>query len=313
LILRGLREKTGLAWRALLAGLLAFFAAGLSETGAAMQVGVLLTGLALALLFLDSAERRRGAVMLGAGLVGTLLMMAVMSQAPANAWRQDAMPPPENPLVILPVSLRFAADFVYYSLRGKPTAFLAFGLLVFSVGLLGFSPAGDGQKRLPMRWLAGALLSLLAGYAWIVFSFAPSVFAGLQYPAGRAQMPGHFALLAGLGGAAFFAAQAARIAWGERRASARTWLALGLFLLACLYPFRAAPVSQQDAAQLSIRAERWDARAAEIRAAAGSGRGAQVRQIDVVQGLEDIGPDPAFWINRCAAVYFDVATITANP
>jgi hypothetical protein len=39
----------------------------------------------------------------------------------------------------------------------------------------------------------------------------------------------------------------------------------------------------------------------------------QVQQTDVVQTLEDIGPDPDFWINRCAAVYFGAGSITAKP
>lgn len=311
LALRGLRSPRSPVRTGLLLGGLAFFTAGLSETGAALEVGVIGAALLLALALLDRAGRLRAARLLAPSLLGALAMMAVMTQAPANAWRQAVMPPPENLWEIVPVSLRHAADFAFYSLRGRPAAFLAFGLLAFAVGFLGY---GEKPREMPggvWKPALAAVLALLVGYGWIVFSFAPSSFASLQYPAGRALMPGHFALLAGLGAAALFAARAlaAAVPGGWAR-----WAALALLAAACLYPLRGLPVARQDAAELAARAARWDGRAAQIREQAARGVSVvEVRQADVVQGLEDIGPDPDFWINRCAAVVFDAGSIVAGP
>ena len=305
-------------WAALASALLAFFAAGLSETFAALQLGLLLALIAAGLLWGFFTRRSQPSAvrphvldprLLAFPLAGTLAMMLIMASAPANAWRQDALPPPDNLLLILPYSLRYAWDFIFYSLRGAPLPFLVFCLAVFSLCLL-----LPSYTISPRKAAAAAALSLLAGYALVVCAFAPSVYAGLAYPAGRAQMPGHAALLAALSAAAFFAAAGLRGTLPARRAAWLDALAVVLLLAAALYPLRALAVPRADAAQLSVRAERWDARTAQISADRAAGQvDLQVREVDVVQSLEDMGPNPNHWINRCAAVYFEVNSITALP
>ena len=300
------------AWTAVISGLLAFFAAGLSETFAALQLGVILTGVLAAGIFLRGTRRRRGLSLLAAPLVGSLLMMAVMMKAPANAWRQAVLRPPDNLLVIIPYSLRYAADFIFYTLRGQVIPYL---VIILGAGALGLLVAsGAPQATSPKRWLAGAGIALLVTYAWVVCSFAPSVYAGLAYPAGRAQMPGAIVLIAGLSTAALLLGMALG-AWipGSRQ----TWLtvgALALLALACLYPLRGVSSARKDIAVLSVKAARWDGRHALILAAAASGQmDVQVKELDVVQSLDDIGPETGLWINQCAAIDYGVRTIAANP
>jgi hypothetical protein len=312
LLLGAWHARGRLVWATLGAGLLAFFTAGLSETFAALQAGLFLTGLAAAVIFLRNKRRARALMLTGIPLLGTLLMMLVMMNAPANQWRQEVMPPPENLFMIVPYSLRYAADFVFYAMRGAPVPFAVFALVIFCAVLLGLEPAA---ARLSARRSAlGIGLSLLFAYLFIVCSFAPSAFADLAYPAGRALMPGHFALLAGLGAAAGFAALLARALIPPRLVVWVAALAGAALLAASLYPLRVLPVVRQDVAALAVRAERWDARSAQIRADIATGQlEVQTHQVDVVQSLEDIGPRANFWINRCAAVYYGANTIIANP
>jgi hypothetical protein len=245
-------------------------------------------------------------------LVGSAAMMGIMMLAPANAWRQAVMPPPDNLLLVIPYSLRYAFDFIRFTIRGQLTPFVVYAAAAALLTLAAFSAA---RLRLSLRQLlTGAAVALGVMYALIVCSFAPSAYAGLAYPAGRALMPGSFILLAGLGAAAGFLALALR---RVLPAGLKEWLplaALIALILVSLYPFRALSVVRRDIDQLSPRAERWDARNIEILAQMARGESQiLVKQTDVVQNLEDIGPDPTQWVNICAADFYGVQSITANP
>lgn len=294
-------------WASLGAGLLAFFAAGLSETFAALQAGLFALALAAAAWGLKSSGPRL--LLTAVPLAGTLLMMAIMASAPANSWRQTAMPPPDNLLLIVPYSLRYAADFIFYTIRGRlvPYGLYVLGMAAFTLLVWRTETA----LFAPRRVLTGLALTLLVTYGLIVCSFAPSAYAGLLYPAGRAQMPAAFILLAGVGLAAGLGALLVRallpaIAWKPA--------ALLLLVVFSLYPLRLAAIPRQEQAQLAVRAGRWDARDARIRATLASGIGqVVVEQTDVVQSLEDMGPAPTYWINACAAMYYGAGSITAIP
>lgn len=299
-------------WLAVLCGLLSFFAAGLSETFAGMQTGLWLAGLAVVLLFARGPQRLHAARLLVLPLLGSLAMMGLMALAPANSFRQEVMPPPAHLWQIVPVSLRYAWDFIFYFGRGQLTPVLVYGLITLSIGLLALK--ADAPQLSLRSALTGAVLSLAGMYGLVVCSFAPSAYANLQYPAGRAQMPAGIALLAGLAAAAFFIAMALR---KVIQFQPKSWLRFAVTLLllaACLYPLRAAAIPRKDIQQLSVRAARWDARNLEIQQTLAAGQtDLRVMQTDVVQGLEDIGPDANYWLNRCTADYYGAHSITANP
>jgi hypothetical protein len=110
------------------------------------------------------------------------------------------------------------------------------------------------------------------------------------------------------------AALAVRSGLGHNHIQAVRAAALIVLVLVTLYPFRAANAPLADLERVAVRAERWDARDREIRQAAAAGKeDILTRQVDVVQTLADMGPDPAHWVNRCAALYYGVDTITALP
>ena len=299
----------------LVSGFLGFFAAGLSETFAALQTAILALAMLGLLALLRGPDRARqrwqGLRLLAAPLAGSLLMMLVMILAPANSWRQAVLPPPKNLLLILPYSLRYTLDFIRYTLRGQLTPFLVYAALAAALALL-VVPA---ELRLKRRALfLGAGISLLVMVALIFSSFAPSSYAGLAYPAGRALMPGSFILLLGLGAAAGFLALGVRSAAPTRW---QPWLAAAALIVlvgGSLYPLRSVASFRRDVAQLAPRAARWDARDAQIETSIrGGSLDLQVKQTDVVQTLGDIGPDPHNWINACAAVFYGARSITASP
>jgi hypothetical protein len=296
---------------ALASGGLAFLAGGFSETFAAFQTGLLALLLAAGLIGRGRRDGSRASLPLGA-LVGSLLAMGVMALSPSNAWRQAAMPPPANPIDLITYSLRYAADFSYYSLHGQPLPILVFSA---TIALISYLALAQHPRRIAAAWaLAGIPLSLVLGYGLIVCCVAPSAYAGLLYPAGRALMPARFAFLLGLSGAAICTA-AALFAWTQPRRPQR-WklLATLLLLAACAYPMRALPLQRAEIAQMQVKAERFDQRDAQIRAARAQGiTNIQVQEVDVVQSLEDLGPDVDAWVNVCARAYYQVSGIWALP
>ena len=311
LLLSAYRQNgKSILWMAAASGLLAFFAAGLSETFAALELGVMLTGALAAWVFLRGPQRGHVMRLLAAPLLGTLLMMIIMMRAPANAWREAALTPPDNLLKIIPYSLRYTADFIYYMIRGQVLPFFTLMLGMGALGILLVPVQAASMRRL----LVGVGVTLLVTYAWVVCSFAPSGYAGLAYPAGRAQMPGSVILLAGLSTTALLLGAGLRQRVPQ---TGQAWLALAalvLLALVSLYPLRGVSSARRDIATMSVKAARWDGRHALILQAVAAGQmDVRVKELDVVQSLEDIGPHTEFWVNRCAAIAYGVHTIAANP
>ena len=297
---------------------LAFFACGFSETFSALQVGLFLLALAGALVLLPRQRNGRAVQVLLPGLLGGLAAMLAMLLSPSNAWRQAALPPPSSLGELIFYTLRYSFDFSRDTLRGQPLPLLVLGL---SSGLLAYGGFWRIRtQRTPAGLLLlGALGCLAAGLLLACASIAPSVYAGLQYPAGRALMPGRFALLIGISGCAAWLAGLlplleARIL--NAGVSARLFpilVSLGLLTLG-LYPLRGEAAVETQRKELAAWAQRWDGRNSAILQMRGAGQvQLTVREVEVVSGLEDLGPVPGSWVNRCAAAYYQVQSITALP
>ncbi len=309
LVLRAARDRPArLGWLSgALFGLLALFTAGLSETAAALQTSLYLLALGWLVLKKFPLKGRAGSMLVG-GLMASLLAMVIMALSPANEWRQALLPPPPSAGVWAATLIRYTRDFVWDTLRSLP---LPLGMwLMFLGALSGLMNRNENQPK--NAGLAGWLL-LAAGIVGTAAAIAPSVYAGLQYPAGRALMTARFPLLSGLGLAA-----AAWGIWlkGRLPSTARRWVsAAGLvfLLLVGAYALRAAQLPLGEAHTLAVKAARWDARQAEILSQRAAGLPTiRVREVDVVSTLEDLTPQSEHWVNRCAADYYGVEQIIAE-
>lgn len=310
-LLAALFRPPGTGWRrpvsALFILLAAFLIAGLSETHAALQAVVffllLLGGLLPQTPLLRQA--RWGA---SAALLGTLFALAVEFASPSTAWRQAAMPPPPDLVTFLGTLLQFTFDFTRDLLRGYPLPLAALLLTSFAV-FAALLPAPQGK---PGGYLASAALALLAGIGLAASAMAPSVYAGLQYPAPRALQPVVYALLLGLAGASAAFASALR---ALPRVSRLVPLAVTLALLASLLVVgRQVLRPFPELNTLQTWAARWDIRDAQIRGEVAAGASSvTTREIEVVRGVGDYGPDPTDWVNRCAAAWYKLQKLTALP
>jgi hypothetical protein len=315
--------ELGAAWAARIGGagrllyglgvfLLAFFAGGFSETFAALQAGVFALGCAAALLHPHTRQRVTASFL--PALAGGLTAMGLMLLSPSNAWRQAALPPPASLGEFLFYTLRYTLDFAADTLRGAPLPLLALALLSGACAWI----ASPHNAALPTRKLIGfALLSLLAGLALSACAVAPSVYAGLQFPAGRALMPARFALLLGLSAASACLAQLflpTRPMPALRGGTLTNPLLILALLASGAYLARHLSQPLPEQARMSAWAQRWDERDAQIWTLKAAGQTDLVlNQTEVVRGLEDIGPDPAHWVNRCTAAYYNLNSIQALP
>lgn len=300
------------AWVGVVSGLLALFTAGFSETFAALQAGLFFMAIALTLVFLPAGQRQRWSLAFLAPLIGTIAAMAIMLLSPSNIWRSAAAPPPDNLLLIVPYSLRYAADFLFYTVRGQLVPFIVFLLGVSALAWLAYW--GDSPALPPKSAVFGIVGSLAAAYLLVVFSFAPSAYAGLQYPAGRAMMPALFIFLVGLSVSMFFLVGLLRHLVSPRLSSWGAFAMLVVLFGCSLYVLRATGIARQDVARLSTWSVRWDARDIQIRQQLAANQpDVRVQQIEVVRTIEDIGPDTSFWINACAAAVYGAHSIQANP
>jgi hypothetical protein len=308
----------GRGWR-LAVGLfiLAFFAGGFSETFAALQVGAYALASAAVVVFLPRAMKRNAAARILPALLGSLAAIGLMLLSPSNAWRQAALPPPDNLGEFLGYTLRYTLDFTRDILRGYPLPLLALVLLsgacAYPVWVILPRPPS------PQVTLTAAGLFLLAGLALSACAIAPSVYAGLQFPAGRALMPALFALLFGLAGAAACLAALPRVFTVIGSARINNSLLADLLLIFALlsgsfYVGRQLSFPLPEQTDMAVWAQRWDERDASIQGLQAAGKADLVlRETEVVRGLEDLGADPTQWVNRCAAAYYRVHSITALP
>lgn len=309
-----LNVPAGLSWRRLALvtaanGLLALFSAGLSETAAALQTTLYL--LAAGWLLLRGGAQKRGwLVVLSGGLGVSVLAMLIMALSPANAWRQALLPPPPTLAVLVQFVLRYTLDFVLDTLRTLPLPLAVWLVLCAALGWL--LPADrQNQPQGHLVFTAGLLLAV--GLLATAAAIAPSAYAGLQYPAGRALMTARFPLLSGLGLAA-----AVSGSWLKGRLSSAAQQrvrvsALIILLLVGFYALRAAQLPLNQAQALAVKAARWDARQAEILSQRAAGfEVIRVREVDIVSTLEDLTPQPEHWVNVCAADYYQVEQIIAE-
>ncbi len=285
----------------------AFFAGGLSETTGALHISIL--GLALVVNFLwnKTPTRRAALVLITATLAGALLAMIGMFITPANAIRIQGAEPPSLLDVILR-SFNYAALFFAESARLLK---IPLGFTFVSGGLIAYLYSKAADISLPRRAWLGLFLIPLLTYLLIVAAFAPSAY-GQSFPVDRVRFPAHVLLAASLlteGG--LLGLWATRLSRSVPRWT--TTLAVIALLVTALYPLWTIRNNLPLIPAYRTRAAQWDSRDARIRELAASGEKDIVTwELSGIANVNDLDARPGHWINYCAAIYYDVDTISAS-
>jgi hypothetical protein len=295
-------------WMIIILFFVAFFTGGLSETAGALHISIL--GFAFVAIFLwNKGTTRRAALALNtAALTGALLAMFGMFITPANAIRLDDTVTPSLMTVILRAR-SFAVQFLSEAARllKQPSAFaLGSGALLAYASVKLCSMDVSPPRKL---WIALIFVPVLT-YTLTVATFAPSAY-GQSFPLERVRFPAHVLLVIALileGG--LLGLLAAR--WTRSVPRWTTVLAVLALLVAALYPLWMTRNNAALVPQYQMRAERWDERDARIRELAAAGeRDIVVWQLSGIAQVKDLDTRPNHWMNYCAAIYYEVDTVSA--
>ncbi len=299
-------------WQKVLIGFFSFFAAGFSETNAAMQTIILGTGV-IVVIWLENKtgvnnHKRSWWIV---ALAGTLAGLIVITLAPGNTIRMQQMPEPPGFFEWVFLSLRYSLGFIYNSITG-------YIVPVFVVILLGFLLAIQTQwQDIKISHLLRLMVAILIiVYFVIVACCAPSAYAQSAYPEDRAFTGAKILFTGGIVSFGYLLG----IIFQLRRAKSpgfkfKMHQANGAFLilLICVYLIYAVLNVLVEIPDYLNRAIEWDERAEQIYSLRQAGEmNLTVKALDSFERVREISDNPDLWVNRCAAAYYQVDSVIAK-
>jgi hypothetical protein len=145
---------------------------------------------------------------------------------------------------------------------------------------------------------------------------APSVYAESSYPEPRVLIEARFIMVLMI----FVEGLLIGIGLGQLHVLSneappfhvRVLLLVASFAL-LLYPLYDARKMVAQVPEFRARALAWDERDASIRLGKAQGmEDIPVKEFDAVSGIQEMSPDANFWVNGCAAQFYQVGTIEAK-
>ena len=226
--------------------------------------------------------------------------------SPANAIRINPERAVPTPIGVLARALEYALLFLRIAVTTLPLPIIVLTGISALLSFLFFIEREKGDFNPRIAWLF--LLIPILAYALIFASFAPSAY-GQSYPVERVRFPAHFILtiaLSALGICGGYVLSYVKFPRFVRYVVALT-SAIVLF-----YPFWMVrqPLATHEFRRLF--ALRWDEREVMIYNFKAEGEtDLVIPALDGYEGTKELDVRPYFWVNQCAAQYYDVHSITA--
>ncbi len=299
-------------WKITLVALLAFFIGGFSETTAALQLALLVMAAGLILWrSRNNGVKLQGKCFLWAAIAGTILALIFMIISPGNTVRLSQMPEPPTFFRWLYLTFRFGLGFIYQSFSSYPLPILATGIIGFAL-----SQQRDWLNAQPRQWTYLFWVIPLVVFLAIVATCAPSAFAQGAYPEDRALISARYILTAGITAYAYLIG-IVYLHWRQQSPKFRLLPAQSTFgfilVFMCFYLFYGALQTLAVIPDYQARAKAWDARASNIQISRQSGeKNLMVQAYDSIGRIRELSDDPQHWVNRCAATYYQVDSISAQ-
>ncbi len=283
--------------------LIAWIAAGFSETMLALQVGFWIIVLIYALAKRVTTAWISACVI----LLGTVIGFLFFILNPTNALRQSHFPPPPSLWSVTLDSLQYAGSFIIDSVRSAP---LPFSALILSGILFGWleNPLKE------FRWRSLLITPIVVGVAinmLISCIMAPTVWAMSSFPDPRSLLAGTFLICLFCFLIGTIIASAGNLVIHQHNSP--QWKLAMIILLALMlggYNLHFLPTQFKEIEVYRKRVHVWDARNASILKDRAEGNlHPLVPGIDSIAGIIELQPNENFWVNRCAAIYYDVEDI----
>jgi hypothetical protein len=293
-------------------GLLSFFAAGFSETAGLWQFACWCLILGWSFVLSKRLVFARNTIRPALVLVGSAaLSLIVMAICPANPKSGQIMYHLDF-LGFSRQSLYFGAGFLWSRLKATPLPYFVLILLGFLIkrNQTIINPDKDGLKV--KKFIVEILAVILTLYGLSVVVMLPSLYSKLTYPGERALFPAQFTLsvclfIIGWKIAELLASFKPNVF--SYRFSIVFQGLLGLAL--CAYIAHVGPRVYDKLPAFQGRAQAWDLRQALILNEKAAGTVNVIApEFDSVYGVTELHPEATNWVNKCAAKYYGVQTIS---
>ena len=239
-----------------------------------------------------------------AGLcLGALLLIL----NPTNSLRQNPFPDPPSITFVILYSIVYAKDFFFYTVRGAWIPFIVIITLGFIIGWH-FLKSIEITRKNNIKLI---LLSLTSLFLLLVCIMAPTLWAMSAYPEQRGLLSGVYiiviclfeiGLLLGIFGS--------QVSNGRVTPLVETIVSVFAILFFALYLIRMVPSQLSMIGQYQKRAWLWDTRNSEIISRIDRGeKHLVVTGIDSIAQIIELQKEPGFWVNNCAAVFYQIDSI----
>lgn len=303
---QSLREKPSL-WIAALVGVLAFLGGGFSEAGTTVMVSSLGIYAAVAAFFAyryRSPWATKSLLAAIVALVFALTAMAMLIFAPTTQIRKGRYGEPAS----LPQLIQLVFNFTYafFVAAVKNYQYLVLFAISSMLGIVWHSSSGRTAK--PVNSFIFAVLTFVLAAIFVAASLTPSAYIEKGIPAPRTMIIPRFIVVSAFVVAGWFIGVTLRELFKAK------WLepvALGLLLIAYLYPVYSLNITAQKIPVYAQRTELWDIRNDAILTALQHGE-ERVEAVAIdgepVGGIRDFDPPDkkGFWITRCAMDYYGI-------
>lgn len=303
---QSVREKPSL-WITALVGVLAFLGGGFSEAGTTVMVSSLAIYVVIAAFFAyryKSLWAVRSLVSAIVALIFALVAMAMLIFAPTTQIRKGRYGEPASLPQLVQLVFNFTYAFFVAAIKNYqyPVLFAISSLL----GIVWHASSGRKAKPVNTILLAGLAFGLAA--IFVAASLTPSAYIEKGIPAARTMIIPRFVIVSAFVVAGWFTGITLREFLKTR------WLepaALGLLLIAYLYPVHSLDITSQKIQIYSQRTELWDIRNETVLTAIHNGE----ERVDAVAidgqpvgGIRDFDPPDkrGFWITKCAMDYYGI-------
>jgi hypothetical protein len=223
--------------------------------------------------------------------------------------------PTSNIVVLIKETISYTYQFIWLTLKTLPLPSMISVIIPLLLTFINRSKDQENLFQVPSfkLWLTAIILPAFLFIA-IAFSFAPSAYAQ-SFPVDRARFPAIFLMTLSLGAeGVVLGILASRIHLPFKSSFLEPGIILLLGLLA-FYPLRAAYNTYSIAEpEYQHWTTAWDARQVQIFAEKSQGQvDIVVQQLPGIGYVKELDTRPNFWVNRCAAVFYGVHSLSAPP
>ena len=295
-------------------GFLSFFGGGFSEIGSAFLFSTFTILLAAA--WFGKRKSKVWAIKTYSTILTAwvFLLMALIALAvsPSNARYVDLNRNPNDPFLVPLLSLRYAFDFILYSLLGLPLPHTVLFMAFVGIGILSGTSINTEVEISRSTWFI--LLTILVTFLLVTAIEAPTTYLYSAPPDPRGQSLARFVVLAGISIAAWIIG--ATVA--QRLNRVVILLPVLLLLVVSVYTLRATLNVYRELPGFIERAQQWDRRDSQIKDAIAQG----ITQIEIVAidtkdiNTRDIIRSEAFgkWVtDACGVQYYDAEAMRVAP